>query len=144
MNHGAASVRILWTSNVPSPPANYALVSSAPSLLELITMSGLSSALNQIRRRQNFCFCFLLCVCFHFLPIAFAFRPRSGTSAQHSPHHPDIIQRKVKNLQQQAPLQARRRKYPIFLASAGDEGVASSDLPMAVSLIGATQTCDIL
>jgi membrane-associated phospholipid phosphatase len=31
-----------------------------------------------------------------------------------------------------------RRSYPIFLASAGDEGLAESDLPMAISLLGAT------
>ena len=33
---------------------------------------------------------------------------------------------------------SRPRSYPIFLASAGDEGVADTDIPMAVSLIGAT------
>lgn len=31
-----------------------------------------------------------------------------------------------------------RRRYPIFLASAGDEGIADQDLPMAVSFVGAT------
>lgn len=72
----------------------------------------------------------------------------AATSATHNHHQripqntfhrrrppPPSHQRQQKQPQQK---QHRRREYPIFLASAGDEGIADSNIPMAVSFIGAT------
>ena len=99
-------------------------------------------ALDQTRPRQNFVL--LLCVWLLSLTSSFAFQP-SGALAQHNLHHSEDIQKSKQHPNSYAPTglqstlpKANRRQFPIFLASAGDEGVADSDLPMAVSLIGAT------